>query len=203
MQAGTGKTNPKENQNSPWLIIAAFFIIAASIPIFLFFYQGNQGSTIQGEIAIYPPFQKVPEGVPVSFSVYSTCGDFSFFEGGKKIAEGKSGQKFSFSLPAGTHLLEAKNPECSASATAIVVEKECEDGQVAPCEKDGCPGNKTCYGGIWGSCSLPPKKCVPGSKIGCSYDSCSFGYMTCNECGTGFGPCLIEGVPAANSLSCS
>ncbi|MEM4554446.1 MAG: hypothetical protein QXT25_01180 [Candidatus Anstonellaceae archaeon] len=69
--------------------------------------------------------------------------------------------------------------------------QECQEGQVRNCTKDGCNGTQKCYRGRWGICVLPRKICNPKERIGCSYDGCRFGYSECNECGTGFGPCIL------------
>lgn len=72
-----------------------------------------------------------------------------------------------------------------------IQEKECEEGEIATCVKDGCDGTMECINGKFSSCSIE-KICVPGSKIGCAMDSCTTGYKTCNECGTGYGECIID-----------
>lgn len=80
--------------------------------------------------------------------------------------------------------LAASAPKAAPSAP------ECSAGEARNCTLNGCPGTQKCYNGAYSSCVLPKKTCVPGRKIGCSSDSCKFGYMTCNECGTGYGECL-------------
>lgn len=78
-----------------------------------------------------------------------------------------------------------------------------------PCAISGCPGNRTCGNGFYSDCVLPRKICVPGSQVGCSTDSCKFGYATCNPCGTGYGQCLpppgynaTNSTPPCTSASC-
>ena len=91
------------------------------------------------------------------------------------------------------------NPAAPPGRTGQMSIPSCNNGQAQPCEISGCIGNQTCRNGFYSDCALPRKICVPFSKIGCSSDSCKFGYAICNPCGTGYGVCLPPPANATNS----
>ncbi len=68
-------------------------------------------------------------------------------------------------------------------------EAACTDGLTQYCRVGNCSGTSTCVGGIWGGCKWE-RVCVPGSKATCLKSSCPYALKECNECGTGYGPCL-------------
>lgn len=201
----------KRQLPSPWHVLASLAIILLAAATFALFWLLPTIALMQrappaGEISVAPSSQTIAEGESAKVTAYSTCGNFTVLANGVKVDSGSSGQEISLSLPAGNHLITVQNGNCSASATLEVVRKQCDDGAVVGCSKDGCPGKKTCYGGIWGGCDLPQRKCTPGGKVACAYNSCSFGYATCDKCGTSLGPCLPDGQAAplnGNSLSCN
>ena len=134
---------------------------------------------------------------------FSSCGGFSLFLDGTQIASGVSNAQSDIALRAGSHELVAKNAQCTALLDFMVRLKECDAKQARACTSNGCPGTQTCANGVYGSCVMPKKTCVPGRSIGCSSDSCKFGYMQCNPCGTGYGPCLPPGGSSSKSPPCT
>lgn len=134
---------------------------------------------------------------------FSSCGEFSLFLDGQPIASGSNRAQSDISLRQGSHTLEAKNADCFSLLNFIVRVKECEGRQQQGCTLNGCAGTRTCNNGAYTGCVLPRKTCVPGRSIGCSSDSCKFGYMTCNSCGTGYGPCTPPGGQAAKAPACT
>ena len=65
----------------------------------------------------------------------------------------------------------------------------CTEGQTQYCAIDSCSGTRTCVGGVWSGCRWQ-QVCTPGSRIPCLRQDCSYAVQTCNECGSGYGPCL-------------
>ncbi|MCX8163727.1 MAG: hypothetical protein N3D10_04220 [Candidatus Micrarchaeota archaeon] len=87
---------------------------------------------------------------------------------------------------------EKKFIEQNTSQEAIKIYKECQEGQEQECfVENNCKGKKICIEGIWTKC-YQTKICVPGKKILCSLDGCSFGYKTCNSCGDGWSECELS-----------
>jgi hypothetical protein len=82
---------------------------------------------------------------------------------------------------------EPQNPYAKPNRTL-----ECTSRETKACERGECGGTIYCIGGTWGECVQKKRICVPGKKVGCTLDSCSFGYRICNGCGTGFSECLRE-----------
>lgn len=80
---------------------------------------------------------------------------------------------------------------------------ECTDGETKECELGDCGGAISCIGGAWGECVPKKRICVPGKVVGCTLDSCNFGYKVCNECGTGFSECMAEIPSAPCSSNCT
>ncbi|MCX8175373.1 MAG: hypothetical protein N3E51_04160 [Candidatus Micrarchaeota archaeon] len=121
---------------------------------------------------------------------FSSCGAFSLYLDGKKIAEGESRAEAEIYPSAGSHTLLAKSASCASALNFTVVERQCEGNGTEACFSDGCEGIRRCFEGIYTECVLPRKVCVPKEKIGCVLDGCRFGYAECNPCGSGFGKCL-------------
>jgi len=82
------------------------------------------------------------------------------------------------------------NPTYEKKDDSITFVPECKENLTQICTVDGCEGYKTCRGGKWTPC-IYEKKCTPGMRIGCHYDSCSYGMKTCDRCGD-WGPCEIN-----------
>jgi len=68
-------------------------------------------------------------------------------------------------------------------------EGECHDGDIRECLKGPCNGTQICINGTWGKCDIK-RICNPGTKVPCTENYCPIGYKICNECGTGYGPCI-------------
>jgi hypothetical protein len=75
-------------------------------------------------------------------------------------------------------------PDSGAPAGAGI----CQDGQARPCVVGNCSGQSTCVGGAWGGCKWE-RVCTPKTSVPCINGSCAYAIRTCNECGTGYGPC--------------
>ncbi|NYZ76783.1 hypothetical protein H0O02_00520 [Candidatus Micrarchaeota archaeon] len=66
---------------------------------------------------------------------------------------------------------------------------ECAMGQIGSCMKGPCNGTQACVNGTWGRCMVKTV-CTPGVREPCIRDYCASAYKICNECGTGYGPCI-------------
>lgn len=202
--AGFGQTAPASQPFLP-LVLAAIVILAAIILAAVLSLPKQAASgAYEEKIEIFlsapSPFF---ENESAKVRVFSSCGNFSLFLDKAKIAEGESRAEALIKAAAGPHQLVAKNSRCSDSFAFSVSQKECTDGETAPCTVGACAGAKACRGGVFLECTLPLKTCVPGESTGCPLDSCRFGYMECNPCGTGFGKCQpSENTAIQNSLVC-
>ncbi|NYZ73913.1 hypothetical protein H0O00_02110 [Candidatus Micrarchaeota archaeon] len=65
----------------------------------------------------------------------------------------------------------------------------CTHGDTKPCTTGPCNGTAICINGIWSSCRWE-KVCVPGTRLSCTKLSCFYAVRECNQCGTGYGPCV-------------
>ncbi|MCX8198290.1 MAG: hypothetical protein N3F07_03835 [Candidatus Micrarchaeota archaeon] len=171
----------------PAKYLLAFALAAAMASLLYFLAKPKPG--FQGEIMLSVKPQLASEQQLVFIKAASSCGNFTLYLDGKPLASGERIEK-QIVAEAGRHVVSANNSICGASSVLEVLKKECEEGEVAQCSKDGCPGESVCENGRLSECALPKKICVPGQKVGCPVDECRFGYMECNHCGTGFGPCL-------------
>ena len=171
-------------------LAAAALLIAILAFVFLPKAGGEAGT---GEIQVFLQGpSSVPEGTPVEISAFSSCGQFAAFVDGVEEQSYAESAKVGLSLAPGAHVFEAKNANCSASVGFVVEKSECIGGESEACIESNCLGNRTCFAGKWGGCSLPEKVCSPGERIGCSYDGCHFGHAVCNACGSGFGNCTQD-----------
>lgn len=66
---------------------------------------------------------------------------------------------------------------------------QCTEGQIKACSLGNCSGTSLCVGGSWGGCRWE-RICPPGSRLPCINNSCVYALKECNECGTGYGPCI-------------
>jgi hypothetical protein len=136
----------------------------------------------------------------------SPCGEASiklYLDG--TIAGEEMGARATFALSplaAGEHALSATSGECSGSLEFSVAAPACNAGETEECGIGACKGLRKCENGAFTECMLPKKMCVPGSATGCLLDSCSFGYSKCNECGTGYGPCMPSPQTGGSLISC-
>lgn len=69
------------------------------------------------------------------------------------------------------------------------VQGECKEGENRSCMKGPCEGTETCSNGTWGRCTVE-RICTPGARTPCVENYCASAYKICNDCGTGYGPCL-------------
>ncbi len=68
----------------------------------------------------------------------------------------------------------------------------CNDKESETCvREDGCIGHKDCYNGHWTEC-IVEQICKPNRTVLCQFNSCSFGFRTCNACGTAWGECTSK-----------
>lgn len=175
-----------------------FFILIILVIISMLFLlswksSGENGTTAPHEksVAVYTDRDEYVEGDNISISVESTCGNVSLLIDGKEIRTENENDAFSASLTAamGMHNITAEGDGCEASRSVTVLERECSENETESCVINGCDGYKPCVDGRFEECRKNRRVCKQGSRIGCPLNSCSFGYATCNECGTGYGPC--------------
>jgi hypothetical protein len=76
-----------------------------------------------------------------------------------------------------------------AATTPSGTQPACKDGLTQYCKVGNCSGLSTCVGGAWGGCKWE-RVCTSGSKAPCLKNNCPYALKECNECGTGFGPCV-------------
>jgi len=83
-----------------------------------------------------------------------------------------------------------ENTEQQIRNEQIQSEKKCSDKESETCiREDGCTGHKDCYNGHWTQC-IVEQICKPNRTVLCQFNSCSFGFRTCNACGTAWGDCI-------------
>jgi len=185
----------------PILLVCAAILAAYS------FLPKSEGGAQQGggEISLSIEGRPLVSGNSATLRAVSTCGAFGVSLDGAVFGNGAPLLSGPFLLQEGNHSFFAQGQGCNSTLEFIVLARECEENETLSCASNGCPGARTCLGGIFSECFLPKKVCSPGEKVGCSTNGCSFGYMVCNQCGTSFGKCLPAG--AANSAcgtsSCS
>lgn len=196
--------NGGKKPGQPLLSAASLLVLLAAVFLIAIYFPQQKGSGEgAGAIEVFIDSAPLVENSPISIRAFSSCGDFSLYLDGKELGAGPARISASVYADAGMHLLVAKNGKCAASKEFSVAKKECEGNQTRPCQEGICTGTQTCIGGAFAQCILPPRVCVPGQAVGCSVDSCLFGYRTCNPCGTAFGPCLPRGETGANETSCA
>jgi hypothetical protein len=181
---------PNANPRAAALLFIAVAAFAVAIAVFSFFSPPLPAANEVRLDIFLENGPSVPEGTAVKLATVSSCGPFGIYVDGAEHGRYDQSAKTSLSLAAGQHLFEAKNANCSASVSFRVEKTECGEGDSQACVVGKCNGTRTCYGGRWGGCIQPKKVCPPGQRMGCSVDGCNFGYAFCNECGSGFGPCL-------------
>lgn len=199
---------PAGETGFPWKIAASALIVLLAVFLMYYFFAtilvpaAQPAEEIQLSVSLSAP---LVEGMPVSVRAFSTCGQFTLYLDGQLLASGERVAQ-PVSAKAGRHRLLAQNAKCNASAQFETLARECAEGEKKACMKDGCGGTALCENGRFSPCVLPPQACLPGQRVGCPLDGCSFGYRTCNSCGTGYGPCRPPGAPAqggCNSTSCT
>jgi hypothetical protein len=142
-------------------------------------------------VAVATDRKEYVEGSEIKIFGESTCGNVSVSVDGEKILTKNVDGRFSASLTAviGAHSITAEGEGCTSSRAITVLERECTGNETRDCIVNGCDGYQPCRDGRFAACRKNKRVCKPGTRIGCSLDRCRFGYKTCNECGTGYGPC--------------
>jgi len=192
----------------PWKALASVFIISLAFFFMHYFFSAGASPRLEqiGKIELrVSPSAPVMEGTVLSAQAFSSCGNFSLYLDGSLVGSGERVLQ-KIAPKAGLHLLAASNEKCNARLQLEITARVCFDGEKKNCQQDGCSGAATCENGRFSSCVLPVQICVPGQRMGCAINGCSFGYMLCNQCGNGYGPCLPKGAPssaACNSTSCT
>ena len=82
-----------------------------------------------------------------------------------------------------------ETPSGGGAAPAPSTPQSCRDGQTQYCRLGNCSGVSVCSGGAWSGCRWD-RICAPGSKATCLKSSCPYALKECDECGTGYGPCI-------------
>ncbi|MEM4633675.1 MAG: hypothetical protein QW275_00805 [Candidatus Anstonellaceae archaeon] len=169
-----------------WKLFAA----AAIVFVLAFVLASPKSSQQEGQITILAHPENAIEGENISIRGFSSCGNFSLYIDGSAVLQNQQSVELEIKLGRGEHIILASNKDCFANVSVSVAVRECKEGETRPCMQDGCEGKEICEKGLFSPCTLPPKICIPGQKLGCLLDECRFGYMVCNQCGSGFGPCL-------------
>ncbi|MFH0884841.1 MAG: hypothetical protein V1861_03970 [Candidatus Micrarchaeota archaeon] len=86
-------------------------------------------------------------------------------------------------------LLEFPGAQAGATAPPSTAQHACKDGQTQYCKLGNCSGFSMCTGGVWGGCRWE-RICSPGSMATCLENNCPYALKECNECGSGYGPCI-------------
>ncbi len=81
-----------------------------------------------------------------------------------------------------------------SSPGAPSAQAPCIDGQTQYCRLGNCSGISACIGGAWTGCRWE-RVCEPGSRVPCLKNNCPYALKECDECGTGYGPCMAAAPP--------
>lgn len=183
----------KKTKPLPLPAILSAALIIAFLVFFAFLLQQPAPQAAHGSVELFLDARlPVIEGSSYNVRAFSSCGPVEISLDGQQIASGGARAEAEISPSAGSHALVAASGPCRDSVEFTAFEKQCEGGESQACIVSGCGGSRQCLGGIWGQCVLPKKICKAGDRVGCSLDACSFGYATCNECGTGYSPCKAD-----------
>ena len=130
LDIGKLKGNRRDDRNAKLPFAAGLAFAALLIAILAFLFLPKAGGQAQpGEIQVFIQGPStVPENTTVQVSAFSSCGQFSAFVDGVEQGEYDDSARVSLSLAPGTHVFEAKNPNCSASAGFTVEKSECAGG---------------------------------------------------------------------------
>ena len=168
-------------------------LVCAAILAAYFFLPNSEAETLQGgAISISLDGGPPVSGNTATLRAVSTCGAFIVSLDGAWFGNGEPLLSLPFLLEEGSHTFFAQGKGCNSTLAFNVLARECAGNETKECEKNDCPGARRCAGGIFSECILPKKVCYPGEKVGCSINGCSFGYITCNQCGTSFGKCAAD-----------
>ena len=192
-------------KQSTLAFLLPILLVCAAILAVYSFLPKPEGGAVQpaGSISLSLQGGPLVSGNTASLRAVSTCGKFDVSLDGAGFGTGGPILSAPFLLEDGSHSFFAQGSGCNSTLAFSVLARECDANESASCEKNGCLGARKCAGGIFSECALPKKVCLPGEKVGCSTNGCSFGYMTCNPCGTSFGKCLPPGTPEDGNAACA
>ena len=160
-----------------------------------------------GAISISIEGRPLVSGNTAVLRAVSTCGAFDVLLDGSEFGNGAPLLSAPFFLEEGSHAFLAQGQDCNSTLAFTVLVRECAGNETKECDRNGCPGTRKCAGGAFSECLLPNKVCSPGERVGCSTNGCSFGYMACNPCGTGFSKCAAssekENATCSGTPSCN
>ncbi|MFA6328794.1 MAG: hypothetical protein WCY41_05095 [Candidatus Micrarchaeia archaeon] len=190
-------------QSTLAFLLPILLVCAAILAAYYFLPQTGAGTPSGGAGAISLSIGGAPfvSGNTAALRAASTCGAFNVSLDGARFGVGSPSLSAQFVLEEGSHSFFAQGNGCNSTLAFTVAARECEGDGAAVCVKNGCPGTRQCSGGVFSECALQKKVCSPGEKVGCSLNGCSFGHITCNQCGTGFGKCLPD--PEKENATCA
>ena len=189
-------------QNTFAFLLPLLLVCAAILAAYSFLPKPAAEAPSGGAISLFLQGGPLVSGNNAALRAVSTCGAFGVLLDGAEFGGGSPLLSRQFLLEEGSHSFFAQGKNCNSTLSFTVLARECEANETKVCEKSGCAGARKCAGGIFSECALPERICYPGEKVGCSTDSCSFGYMVCNACGTGFGKCA-PGTANQNNSTCA
>ena len=184
-------------KQSTLVAILLIFLLCAAFAVAYFFLPkagpaaGDENQA--GKISLFLEGAPPISGNTATLRAISTCGAFDVSLDGSAFGRGAPVLSQPFVLEEGSHAFFAEGESCNSTLSFNVALRECSGNETSECEFGGCTGFRSCIGGAFSECELPKRICLPGQKIGCSTNGCSFGHATCNACGTGFGKCLPDG----------
>ena len=194
-------------QSTLAILLPLLLVCAAILAAYSFLSTPSEGAPAgSGGISLSIDGRPLVSGNTATLHAVSTCGAFDVSLDGAGFGNGGPLMSTPFMLEEGSHSFFAQGNGCNSTLDFTVLARECGENETITCQKDNCPGVRNCFGGIFSDCALPKKVCSPGEKVGCSTNGCSFGHITCNPCGTGFGQCLPDskaGNATCNGLSSS
>jgi hypothetical protein len=179
-------------QSTLAFLLPILLVCAAILAAYSFLPKSDAGTPQGGAISLSIDGRPLVSGSTATLRAVSTCGAFDVLLDGAGFGNGEPLLSAPFLLKQGDHSFFAQGKDCNSTLAFSVLARECVGNETKECEKDDCPGTRKCAGGMFSDCALPKKVCFPGEKVGCSTDGCSFGYMACNPCGTGFGKCTAD-----------
>ena len=179
-------------QSTLALFLSILLVCAVILAVYCFLPTVDSGAPQGGDILLSIDGRPHVSGNTATLRAVSKCGAFDVLLDGTGFGNGAPLLSMPFLLEEGRHVFFAQGNGCNSTLVFTVLARECNGDETKECEKDGCTGARKCAGGIFLECALPKKVCYPGEKVGCSINGCSFGYMTCNQCGTSFGKCAAD-----------
>ena len=176
-------------QTKPAFILPILMVCIAILATYYFIPKSDAIRLQGGEISLSLDGWPFVSGNTATLRAVSTCGAFGVWLDGAVFGNGEPVLSRQFLAEAGSHSFFAQGKDCNSTLAFNVLARECDGNETKECENNGCAGVRRCEAGIFSDCMLPKKICYPGERVGCSTNSCSFGHMACNPCGTSFGEC--------------